>query len=70
MANGTKSKVSIYKGVGWNKTNQKWKATVTDKNVTYECGHFDDDRADAKARDLKIIALKLNKPLQILTPLV
>lgn len=68
MANGTKSKVSPYKGVGWNKTNQKWKATVTANNVTYECGHFDDDRTAAKARDLKILALNLNKPLQILKP--
>ena len=66
MANGTKTKVSSYAGVGWNKSNQKWKATVTADNVTYECGHFDDDRAAAKARDLKILALKLNKPLQIL----
>lgn len=69
MANGTRTKVSPYSGVGWNKSNQKWKATVTADNVTYECGHFDDDRAAAKARDMKIIALKLNKPLQILKPL-
>lgn len=26
MANGIKTKVSPYKGVGWNKSNQKWKA--------------------------------------------
>jgi hypothetical protein len=68
MANGTKTKVSPYAGVGWNKSNQKWKATVTAGNVTYECGHFDNDRTAAKARYLKIIALKLNKPLQILKP--
>jgi hypothetical protein len=69
MANGTKTKVSPYAGVGWNKSNQKWKATVTADNTIYECGHFDDHRAAAKARDMKIIALKLNKPLQILKPL-
>lgn len=68
MANGTKTKVSPYAGVSWNKSNQKWKATVTAGNTTYECGHFDDDRAASKARDMKIIALKLNKPLQILKP--
>lgn len=66
MAKGTKTKVSPYTGIGWNKIKQKWKATVTAKKVTYDCGHFDDDRAAAKARDMKIIALKLNKPLQIL----
>lgn len=68
MANGTKTKVSPYTGVGWNKSNQKWKATVTSQKVTYECGHFDNDRAAAKARDMKIIALNLKKPLQILNP--
>ena len=68
MANGIKTKVSSYAGVSWNKSNQKWKATVTSDNITYECGHFDDDRAAAKARDLKIIALNLKKPLQILKP--
>ena len=68
MANGSKSKVSIYRGVGWDNSTQKWKATVTDKNVTYECGSFENDRAAAKARDLKILALRLNKPLQILKP--
>jgi hypothetical protein len=62
MANGTKTKVSPYTGVGWSKSNQKWKATVTANNVSYECGCFDDDRAAAKARDRKMIALPLNKP--------
>lgn len=68
MANGTKTKVSPYAGVGWNKSNQMWKATVTAKNITYDCGHFEDDREAAKARDRKIIALNLKKPLQILKP--
>ncbi|GIZ08353.1 AP2 domain-containing protein [Flavobacterium sp. UMI-01] len=68
MAQKIKTKVSSYKGVGWDKASQKWKATVTDKRVTYECGYFEEERAAAKARDLKIIALRLNKPLQILKP--
>jgi hypothetical protein len=66
MANGTKTKVSQYTGVGWEKSTQMWKATVTHQRVTYECGRFDDDREAAKARDRKIIAIGLNKPLQIL----
>lgn len=68
MAKSNPTKVSPYKGVNWNKGNQMWQATVTAKNITYQCGMFDDERVAAKARDMKIIALKLEKPLQILKP--
>lgn len=59
-------RVSKYTGVRWNREANKWISTVLDKGVTYLCGCFDDDRDAAKARDIKIVSLKLNKPLQIL----
>jgi len=60
------NRVSNYVGVRWNREANKWISTVRDKGVTYLCGCFDDDREAAKARDIKIVSLKLNKPLQIL----
>lgn len=62
------NRVSQYTGVSWNTTTQKWKATITHKRVTYDCGYYSDDREAAKGRDRKIIALGLDKPLQILKP--
>ncbi|MHC0441596.1 hypothetical protein [Flavobacterium sp. 3-210] len=64
----THNKVSPYTGVGWHKETQKWRSSVTEKNIRYECGYHDTDREAAKARDLKILALGLKKPLQILKP--
>jgi hypothetical protein len=60
------NRVSKYVGVRWNRDASKWISTVLDKGITYLCGCFDDDREAAKARDMKIISLGLNKPLQIL----
>lgn len=60
------SRASEYKGVSWHTNSQKWQSSITVKGVIYNCGYFDDDRAAAKARDRKIIAFNLNKPLQIL----
>ena len=59
-------RVSKYTGVRWNREASKWMSTVRDKGITYLCGCFDDDREAAKARDIKVVSLKLNKPLQIL----
>ncbi|RKS00428.1 hypothetical protein [Flavobacterium sp. 102] len=59
-------RVSKYTGVRWNQEANKWGATVTDKKVSHHCGFYSDERDAAKARDIKIIALALNKPLQIL----
>lgn len=66
QATSTHSRVSKYKGVCWNKQAQMWKSSVSNKSVKYECGYYHDDREAAKARDRKIIALGLKKPLQVL----
>lgn len=60
------NRVSNYTGVTWNKQSQKWHAQITVKGTRYCCGYHDNDRDAAKSRDRKIIALNLNKPLQIL----
>jgi hypothetical protein len=62
------SVTSIYKGVGWNRKMQKWRSSVSEKGIKYDCGYFDNERDAAKSRDRKILALGLNKPLQILKP--
>lgn len=64
----TKPKASGYTGVNWNRELQKWKSSVTENGVKYDCGFHEDERSAAKARDRKILALNLNKPLQILKP--
>lgn len=66
QASGTHNRVSKYNGVTWNVQAQKWKSSVSHKSIKYECGYYDNDREAAKGRDRKIIALGLNKPLQIL----
>lgn len=66
QATSTHNRVSKYKGVSWNKQAQMWKSSVSHKSIKYECGYYHDDREAAKARDKKIIALGLNKPLQVL----
>jgi hypothetical protein len=60
------NRVSKYIGVRWHRESSKWVSTVLSNKVTYLCGCFNDDREAAKARDMKIISLGLNKPLQIL----
>lgn len=61
-------RVSKYTGVRWNREHSKWVATVLHNKISYLCGMFDCDREAAKSRDVKIISLGLNKPLQILNP--
>jgi hypothetical protein len=41
---------------------------ITERGATYHCGFYDNDREAAKARNKKIIALGLKKPLQVLKP--
>lgn len=60
------NRVSKYVGVRWHIESNKWISTVLQNKVTYLCGCFDEDREAAKARDMKIISLGLNKLLQIL----
>lgn len=60
------SRTSQYTGVGWNREQQKWRSSVSHSGVKYDCGYYDNERAAAKARDMKILALGLNKPLQVL----
>lgn len=68
MIKKSNPRVSNYIGVGWNREQQKWRSSVSEKGVKYDCGYFDSERDAAKARDRKILALGLNKPLQILKP--
>ena len=63
------ARVSNYKGVSWNRLHLKWESYVTEKRVRYDCGYYDSDREAAKGRDRKILALGLNKPLQVLKPI-
>lgn len=62
----THKRHSDYDGVSWNTQSQQWKSSVSYKGIKYECGYYDNERDAAKARDRKIIALNINKPLQIL----
>ena len=64
------NQTSNYVGVSYNKKTNKYSSTLLANNEVYRCGHFETDREAAKARDLKIIKLRLNRPLQILKPLV
>lgn len=66
MIKNTNPRTSNYTGVGWNREQQKWRSSVSEKGVKYDCGYFETEREAAKARDRKILALGLDKPLQIL----
>ena len=59
-------RVSKYRGVSWHQRSQKWYSSITVKGTVYNCGYHDDEREAAKSRDRKIIALNLNRPLQVL----
>lgn len=60
---------SSFTGVKWSGEHDKWYSIITEKGVNYHCGFYENDRDAAKARDKKIIALGLKKPLQILKPI-
>jgi hypothetical protein len=60
------NRVSKYTGVKWLKESSMWQSYLIFKRVNYICGMFSDDRDAAKARDIKIISLGINKPLQVL----
>lgn len=57
---------SKYTGVSWDKKAQKWESCVTYKKIRYNCGFYDNERDAAKARDKRILAFNMDKPLQIL----
>lgn len=59
---------SKYTGVKWSGEHEKWYSILSENKVSYHCGFHDDDRAAAKARDMKIIQINSNKPLQVLKP--
>ena len=59
-------RVSKYTGVRQVKGEYMWESYITHNKVRYICGIFSCDKEAAKARDIKIISLGLNKPLQIL----
>lgn len=65
-----KNNTSIYTGVSFNKVRNKYSSTLFANGEEYRCGHFETEREAAKARDLKIIKLRLDRPLQILKPLI
>lgn len=65
---GSHNRTSNYIGVNWKTSCQKWLSSVTDKGTKYECGYHDSERDAAKARDRKILALNIKKPLQVLKP--
>lgn len=62
----THRRVSKYTGVRQVKGDHMWESYLTHNKITYICGIFSCDKAAAKARDIKIVSLGLNKPLQIL----
>jgi hypothetical protein len=58
-----------YEGVSYDKRSEKFRATLTHKGVTYECGLSSIPREAARLRDLTII--RVGAPigkLQILKP--
>lgn len=60
-----------YKGVHWNRKQQRWISTIKAKGITYNCGsHF--EQVDAvKARDRCIINNGLGvEKLQVIKPKV
>lgn len=63
------NQTSKYVGVSFNKKTNKYSSTLLANDEVYRCGHFETEREAAKARDLKIIKLRLDRPLQILKPL-
>ena len=54
----TKSNTSGYKGVGWSKVSQKWRAYITANKITYHLGLFDTKEQAADA--YKIAAKKIH----------
>ena len=50
-------KTSIYKGVSWNKTFEKWQSAVQRNKKRYHCGYFDDEHEAAEAYNSKAIEL-------------
>ena len=60
------NRVSKYAGVSFSREKQNWRSSVSEKGVKYECGYYATERDAAKGRDRKIIALGLNKKLQVL----
>lgn len=48
---------SKYKGVSWNKNNQKWKGDIQKDKIKYFLGYFDDEIEAASAYDIKATEL-------------
>lgn len=65
---GTSTKTSEYGGVSWDRELQKWRSSVSENGIKYDCGYHETERDAAKSRDRKILALGLDKPLQVLKP--
>jgi hypothetical protein len=64
--NISRARASKYNGVKWNREAENWYSTVLHNGIKYLCGHFDNEREAAKARDIKILSLGIKKPIQIL----
>ena len=54
---GPRFATSKYKGVSWDKTKNKWRATTSFKGKPIAIGRFDDEIEAAKARDRKAYEL-------------
>jgi hypothetical protein len=58
-----------YEGVSFNKRYRKYRASITYKGITHECGLSDDPREAARLRDITILRIGAPKnKLQILKP--
>lgn len=63
-------KTLTYKGVSYKKREGKWTSSISVKGVRHECGYYDEEILAAKARDMTIIKLGLDrKLLQVLKPI-
>lgn len=58
-----------YKGVSWNRKQQRWISAIKSNGITYNCGSHLDQIDAVKARDLCIIRNGLGvEKLQVIKP--
>ena len=58
-----------YKGVSWNRKQQRWVSAIKSKGITYNCGSHLEQIDAVKARDMCIIHNGLGvEKLQVIKP--